>query len=979
MDIKSFKLRKVLNISLISLGVLLLLILIVGFVRILPKDIKYTNISSNSFTVSWTTRFPTKGVVSVIDGKNRLPISFTSLGKTLGFDTRDIRYSELDATERSNEKIWGSSSLSVSLDDIVVEKSVTKKGSYYTHHIEVRGVSPESEYGVMVGDGLLFINSNLFKKDSTVKTLEVAKSIETPIPTYGFVKNADNKDLIIEELLGVSDGVIYFNYLEELSGERSNTYSSSLNEEGAWYIDISTAVDSKGELFFEKYSQTIANIYGEVYLDLGPLGQWKKRISMSESSPAETMVINISGYTEEKEDPDVLIRVDSTKGKVVKGASASGCQFVAYCGGCVESVGGTRQECACDSAVLERRGCGGGQNLEQGLQELAKTSKPECSGGGVEGSTVKYGNDCKICAKGDKGFFVWKTIDSNTCNDKSYLGGKIQPPKQSEEKKTNDSNGCVDTSQDVFHSLRTGDECCVNGKKGKVTTYRSCDTGTGQGSGHSGGSDGGDVSPNGDDSSNQNGGPNSSPPEDVRECYERTNNNLYKRNERGQEYICHNGSWIQISSGQMEGYGGTTAPYSGPVYNCGEDAKCQLGSRCYVETEDSGGNIVGKMYHCSWFKVKEVPQGGSEIKSAVNLKILGINEPCPDSDNCYCESGGYKGGAITQDQICPEVASCRNASDDNKTCNTNGAVCQNKRCVSSPLSFYNNIKGVSNKSIAQETSEFILDTQTGMFTNLTEGMYTFTYEGEFYAFSVSKKDLQVKDGNIMVYIDVNKNGAYDKGVDKNVSDLASKIELTNVVRTYDYNLAEGFNFVTFPFLIDYTDSRTAAGLLKKLNSVYGNVFYSISKYDGKWSVVGQNVEVYDNNDFQLIPGQGYIIKANRDISISIVGQPVKLESSEDRAPITLYPGWNLIGTYGSNVAQYTAKSLIKGINKYEPVDFTADNVSRWESDMQRYDGYQLTVENGIDMEYGFDFPINSLQSYFVRVLEGRGNWQPEIK
>ncbi|MFA5623403.1 MAG: hypothetical protein WC981_04200, partial [Candidatus Dojkabacteria bacterium] len=74
-----------------------------------------------------------------------------------------------------------------------------------------------------------------------------------------------------------------------------------------------------------------------------------------------------------------------------------------------------------------------------------------------------------------------------------------------------------------------------------------------------------------------------------------------------------------------------------------------------------------------------------------------------------------------------------------------------------------------------------------------------------------------------------------------------------------------------------------------------------------------------------------------------------------------------------------AKSLIQSINKYEPVDFTANNVSRWESDVQRYDGFQLSNENGIDIEYGFDFPINTLQSYFVRILQGKGNWQPELK
>jgi len=136
-------------------------------------------------------------------------------------------------------------------------------------------------------------------------------------------------------------------------------------------------------------------------------------------------------------------------------------------------------------------------------------------------------------------------------------------------------------------------------------------------------------------------------------------------------------------------------------------------------------------------------------------------------------------------------------------------------------------------------------------------------------------------------------------------------------------------------------------------------------------MVGQNVEVYDNNDFQLLSSEGYMVKAKNDVNISIVGQPIKFENESDNVPIYFSTGWNLIGLYGTNVKQYTAKTLIEDVNKD---DFTADNVTKWAKDKQMYEGFQLTDSE----EYGFDYPLNILESYFVRITEGKGNWEPQL-
>ncbi len=270
-------------------------------------------------------------------------------------------------------------------------------------------------------------------------------------------------------------------------------------------------------------------------------------------------------------------------------------------------------------------------------------------------------------------------------------------------------------------------------------------------------------------------------------------------------------------------------------------------------------------------------------------------------------------------------------------------------------------------------SQFIIRSKNSMFINLPQGEYIFEYEGQQYYFEVTDPY-----GNKKVFIDKGLDGKYDEGTDILVSDLASIVQIEPIELRYTYVLKQGFNFVSFPFLVSNQEYRTAAGLLKRLNDVYEDTIYSIAKYDGSWKVVGQNEELYSANDFQLLPGQGYVIKAKDDVTIDIWGKPIKYDNDSPNAPVALFKGWNLVGLYGTGIKQYTAKTLLEDINKYEKVDFSADNVSKWDNELQRYEGFQISDKNGVPTEYGFDYLINLLNSYFVRVQDGEGNWQPEL-
>lgn len=333
--------------------------------------------------------------------------------------------------------------------------------------------------------------------------------------------------------------------------------------------------------------------------------------------------------------------------------------------------------------------------------------------------------------------------------------------------------------------------------------------------------------------------------------------------------------------------------------------------------------------------------------------------------------------------FCRQVSKCTTESIG-QICNTDGTTCSvtqgvpkcegKKIDASLPLNKSNKplLSQLIGTVLAQTdtiNNYFIINQSAGVFESIQEGSYTFEHEGQIYYFTVEDDQPQQ-----VIFIDKNHNEVFDDGIDILVTDLASTIKIKPVELRYTYNIKEGFNFVSFPFLPSDTDIRTAAGFIKKLNAIYDNSIFSISKYDESWKVVGQNDDVYSNNDFQLVPGQGYVIKAKNSIGINIMGKPIEYEKASDTAPISIFKGWNLVGIYGTGTKQYTAKSMLQDINAYDKIDFSANNVSKWDSEVQGYDGFQLDTTT----EYGFDYPINQLGSYFVRVQDGTGNWQPQL-
>ena len=246
-----YRFKKVLKYSILSLLIAIVGLLVFEYFRIKPNNVYFTNITSSSITVSWDTKVKTDATAIYIDKDNKLPFVILPVFRDRFFDTRDITKAELKAAAQSSQNQDG---LEVTMNDIVTNVSVTDRGKYYTHHVEIKGLEPETEYSFMVGDSIVFRKVKDVNNELTAKTYAIPETILSPYPAYGAVRDAYNQiDVSIEELKIVNDGIIYFSYYDDATGEKSNLFSSPLNDLGNWYIDASHAVDNEGNAFRSTY------------------------------------------------------------------------------------------------------------------------------------------------------------------------------------------------------------------------------------------------------------------------------------------------------------------------------------------------------------------------------------------------------------------------------------------------------------------------------------------------------------------------------------------------------------------------------------------------------------------------------------------------------------------------------------------------------------------------------------------------------
>lgn len=226
-----------------------------------PYNVRISNITDSSFTVSWVTDSPMKGVVYYKETDSVLPGPLGWVSSESAVDDRDFAKAQGKCVEdfNSNAAEDMSDDFTVSGDNFDCENIEVKEyGKYYTHHVTLKNLDSEKEYFFKVGDGYLSWGLDSSRQvvdedeyptvtEFSMKTFSILDSVEEPNPAYGSVIGVVKEGENYREDDDV-DALVFARLVSFDTDSESTLLSSVTNSSGGWYVDKSMVRQEDGSL-----------------------------------------------------------------------------------------------------------------------------------------------------------------------------------------------------------------------------------------------------------------------------------------------------------------------------------------------------------------------------------------------------------------------------------------------------------------------------------------------------------------------------------------------------------------------------------------------------------------------------------------------------------------------------------------------------------------------------------------------------------
>lgn len=910
----------------------------------IPFNVRVTNITARSATVSWLTDRPSKGSVAYSDSEEMGILNYQAL---TAYDDRDeeVALSEvLSSIDTSEDE--------VSFPDIS-DIQVKKQREFYVHHVTITDLEPEEEYFFSIKNGMRFWteetvgidinrNSQGVINELDFKTTAALVSVPAPSPAYGKVISLgedENGDLIERDSL---DAVIFYRVedMSDVDGRESGLLSSVTNETGGWYIDRANLRYADNDPFDLNLENDMAYIFSNV--ENIRKGYDYMLITGLEDAPAPDVLGN--GVEEEEVSAlsEILISLESV---VSAGNPPDGCNTdVCYNGAYWKEIGGQcRKGRTCKAT---KPGEGAGDTARYVGDDGGVTVKPGGCYPGALGYGTKYSNGADMTCEGGAGM-VYRDEDCNlSCTpgggssdtgDNASDSGDVTSSSiicceirgdaktrmtalecagilNTSVKPLSDCGGGVNSSHGCF-ALKAereaeGNPCfAYSCESSGASSYELVEYSTGTEGCAGAASDSVDTATGGDSDDGLETCPSYSPSPgkkvaDLRDCCPAG-------------YVCSSSGDWEFNQQCEDGW------YASPYFALiGNKTSCKKWGGESADTSDDKGVVSEKATEVCCVRYKY--GSASTVEASLNAPegICSSREEVEDWLNrshsgytVYSATEGYCSSAQAPGKLLADAT----------------------------------VLGVSTASAVISEEGAVVFPESGIYEVNIEGdtFNVVAFEGETNAF----------------YNDVNNIPGYQEAEDTKIRLTGVTLDVEKKVGAQKLELKEGINLISFPYLPVSVDesSLTASGLLSLAN-IHDNNISSISFFEsGKWQS-GIAVEAGVANgergrNFDLLPGRGYLVIATRDFVVDIPAKELR-----EGVPISVSAGWNLTGINGFT-AVYTARTLIESISSIDGL--TADNVTWWPTSKGRYEGFQVSEAT----EYGFDYPISNDLGYFIRISD----------